>query len=78
MRSVILSFVFLTAPAWGQNQPVDGVRLRFGASTGGGLLLAAAQASSAQIAPGEAWDLDVRVGVQFKLNATAAARTSAG
>ena len=59
--------VLLSAPALAQNDGVaaSGVRLRFGISTAGGLLLAAAQEPGGQVAPGEVWDLDVRLGVQF-------------
>ena len=61
----ILFSVFVSTPARAQNEAVDGVRLRFGVSAAGGLLLASSQGSSSQILPGEALDLDVRVGVQF-------------
>ena len=60
--------VFLAAPsvlAQNQEVAVDRVRPRLGISSAGGLLLAAAQGPGGQVLPGEAWDLDVRVGVQF-------------
>ncbi len=65
--SFAAGIVFFSAPASAQNEGVaaEGVHFRFGISTGGGLLLASAQGPVAQILPGEAWDLDVRVGVQF-------------